>query len=195
MSVEKNIPQIAALRHRVEERFGRALDIHSDFLELVIEIEKSMREHISESTLERVWSYSTRGYNTVSLRTLNVLATYATGAGWQQFCEQLAEESNCESDIFCCKAIYSDELAIGDCLRIAWMPNRVCIIRYMGNNRFIAERCENSKMQPGDTFSCAAFYLGHELCVYDLHRAASECNDSCSYVIGIQNGLTTLEKL
>lgn len=195
MSIEKNIPQIAALRCRVEERFGRTLDTHSDFLELMGEIEKSMREHISESTLERVWGYSTRGYKTVSLRTLNVLATYATGIGWKQFCEQLAKESSCESDIFCCKAIYSDELVVGDRLRITWMPDRVCVIRYEGNNRFVAELCENSKMRPGDTFCCTAFYLGHELCVYDLRRATDESNDGCNYVIGKQNGLTGLEKL
>lgn len=195
MSIEKNIPQIAVLRSRVEEHFGRTLTVHSDFLELMTEIEKSMREHISESTLERVWGYSTRGYNTISLRTLNVLATYATGKEWKQFCEQLAKESNSESDIFCCKAIYSDELAIGDRLRIAWMPDRVCIIRYEGNNRFVAELCENSKMRQDDTFCCAAFYLGHELYVYDLHRSDGECNDGCCYVMGKQNGLTALEKL
>ena len=195
MSIDKNIPQIAVLRSRVEEQFGRALTVHSDFLELMMEIEKRMREHISESTLERVWGYSTRGYNTVSLRTLNVLAMYATGKEWKQFCEQLAKESNSESDIFCCEAIYSDELAVGERLRIAWMPDRVCIIRYEGNNRFVAELCENSKMRPGDTFCCAAFYLGHELYVYDLHRSNGECNEGCNYVMGKQNGLTTLEKL
>ena len=76
MGIENNIPQIAALRQRVEQRFGNPLDVHSDFLQLVAEIEKELREHISESTLERVWGYSTRGYNSVSLRTLNVLAKY-----------------------------------------------------------------------------------------------------------------------
>lgn len=195
MSIERNIPQIAALRCRVEERFGKELNTHSVFLELMTEIEKSMREHISESTLERVWGYSTRGYKTVSLRTLNVLATYATGKGWKQFCEQLEKENNCESDIFCSKAIYSDKLAIGDRLRIAWMPDRVCVIRYEGDNRFVAEQCENSKMQSGDTFCCAAFYLGHELCVHDLRRATNESDEGCNYVIGKHNGLTALEKL
>ena len=195
MSIDKNIPQIAALRCRVEEQFGRTLDTHSDFLELMGEIEKRMREHISESTLERVWGYSTRGYNTISLRTLNVLAIYATGKRWREFCELLEIESNFGSDIFVCKVIYSDELAIGDRLRIAWMPNRVCVVRYKGDNNFVAEECQNSKMQPGDTFCCAAFYLGHELCVYDLRRAGAECSNSCNYVMGKQNGLTGLEKL
>ena len=76
MNFESNIPQIAVLRKRVEERFGKPLTIHNDFVMLVEDIEKCLREHISETTLERVWNYSTRGNNSVSLRTLDVLAKY-----------------------------------------------------------------------------------------------------------------------
>lgn len=195
MGIENNIPQIAALRQRVEQRFGPPLDVHSDFLQLVAEIEKELREHISESTLERVWGYSTRGYNSVSLRTLNVLAKYATGVGWKQFCELIGKEAECESDKFNSNVIYADELTVGEKLRIAWMPDRMCIIRYMGENRFVAEECKNSKMQPGDSFRCAALYFGHELCVYDFRCAGNNEGDGCNYVMGTQNGLTTLEKL
>ncbi len=80
MSIRSDIPQIAALRQRVEERFEKRLAVHADFLALVAVIEMEQRQHISESTLERVWGYSTRGYKTVSLRTLDVLAKYATGS-------------------------------------------------------------------------------------------------------------------
>lgn len=69
MSIKSNIPQIALLRQCVEERFGKPLTVHADFVELVSQIEILLRQHISESTLERVWGYSTRGYDTVSLRT------------------------------------------------------------------------------------------------------------------------------
>ena len=37
----------------------------------------ALREHISPTTLERVWGYSTRHYDTVSRCTLDVLARYA----------------------------------------------------------------------------------------------------------------------
>lgn len=195
MSIEKNIPQIVALRSCVEKKFGKPLNVHSDFLNLVADIENTLREHISESTLERVWGYSTRGYNTVSLRTLNVLTTYATGNDWKSFCNSLNAKEECESDIFSSNAIYTDELAVGDRLRIAWMPNRVCIIRYEGDNRFIAEECENSKMQPGDTFRCAAIYLGHELCVHDFRQRGNIDGVGSNYVIGKRNGLTFLKKL
>ena len=182
MSINSNIPQIAELRSRVEDRFGKRLAVHSDFVSLVAVIEMELRQHISESTLERVWGYSTRGYDTVSLRTLDVLSRYANGCDWRSFCELLAQEGVCESEFFDDEIINSFELEIGDRLRIGWFPDRLCELSYLGENCFVAEMCENSKLQVGDTFSCSQFILGNS--------ARSQ-----AYVVGRKNGLTILKKL
>lgn len=188
MAVKSNIPQIAALRHRVEERFGKPLVAHSDFLALVAVIEMEQRQHISESTLERVWGYSTRGYDTVSLRTLDVLSTYGAGCLWTKFCEEL--EAECESELFNVERVVSADLAVGDRMRIGWLPDRVCDIRYLGDNRFIAEHCENSKMCKGDTFSCLQFSLGEEATLSDFRQVNT--SSSQTYIIGKKHGLTIL---
>ena len=60
MSVPVNIPEITALRSRVEEKYGEPLETHNGFILLVGAIEAEVREHVSESTLERMWGYSTR---------------------------------------------------------------------------------------------------------------------------------------
>ena len=193
MGINSNIPQIAELRVRVESRFGKRLTVHSDFVSLVADIEMEQRQHISESTLERVWGYSTRGYNTVSLRTLDVLTCYACGCDWRSFCEQLAQEGVCESELFNDEIIHTSDLEIGDRLRIGWFPDRVCEVSYLGKNSFVAEMCVNSKLQVGDTFLCLQFVLGKPLIMCDLRRG-----DSASaqvYVVGQKNGLTILRKL
>ena len=193
MVIKRNIPQISALRQHVERRFGKKLAVHADFQALTAAIEAALRLHISETTLERVWGYSTRGYDTVSLHTLNVLATYAEGCSWEDFCKLLQEGTNCESDFFNTEHIDSSELTEGDRLRIGWLPDRICEIHYLGENRFLAERCENSKLQAGDTFSCLQFTLGHPLTMTDL------CRDNAllgpTYIAGQKNGLTTLVKI
>lgn len=153
------------------------------------------RQHISESTLERVWGYSTRGYNTVSLRTLDVLSRYAEGCDWQEFCEKLASEGGCESELFDVEHISSSDLNIGDRLQIGWLPNRLCTVRYLGENRFVAEECHNSKMQKGDTFSCLQFSLGKEAILNDFTLSATTSVAPKSYVVGRKNGLTTLHLL
>lgn len=188
MAIKSNIPQIAALRHRVEERFGKPLMVHADFLALVAVIEMEQRQHISETTLERAWGYSTRGYDTVSLRTLDVLSQYGAGCLWTKFCEEL--EAECESGLFNVERVISTELTIGDRVRIGWLPNRVCEVRYLGDNRFVAEHCENSKMHEGATFSCLQFSLGREVLLCDFSQSSTSSPQS--YIIGQKHGLTIL---
>ena len=193
MAIRRDIPQIAELRRRVEARFGKTLAVHADFLALVAVIEMELRQHISESTLERVWGYSTRGYDSVSLRTLDVLTHYAEGCDWLTFCRRLEREVPCESKYFNDQAIVSSSLEVGDRLRFGWMPDRVCVARYLGDGHFVAEVCENSKMQTSDTFFCSQFVLGEPLTMSDLRRGDSE--ECQAYVVGRINGLTLLQKL
>lgn len=195
MAVKSNIPQISILRKRVEERFGKPLTVHADFLALVTVIETEQRQHISESTLERVWGYSTRGYNTISFHTLDVLSQYAEGCYWKDFCCKLHDEFGCESDFFSTEHISTKDLTIGSRLLIGWPPDRLCEVRYLGDNRFVAERCENSKMQVGDTFSCLQFTLGKESVLTDMHQFGTPKNLLKRYCIGSKNGLTTLRHL
>lgn len=196
MSIKSNIPQIAALRSRVEERFGKALAVHADFVALVTEIETTERVHVSESTLERLWGYSTRGYETVSLHTLDLLSGYACGFRWLEFCRQLHEKEGCESDMFNAECVHAADLSAGDRLQFGWLPDRLCIVRYLGDNRFVAEECCNSKMQPGDTFSCMQFTLGKELVMSDFRQCGSQPGSpSQNYAVGSKHGLTTLQRM
>lgn len=188
MAIKSNIPQIAALRKCIEERFGKPLLVHADFLSLVAVIEMEQRQHISESTLERVWGYSTRGYDTVSLRTLDVLSQYGAGCSWIKFCEGLS--ASCESTLFNIENITTAELSEGDRICIGWLPDRICHVRYLGHNRFVAEMCENAKMQRGDSFSCLQFTLGKEAVLSDFCQAGT--TQSQTYIIGQINGLTML---
>ena len=193
MNIQREIPQIIALRERVESRFGKKLSVHTDFLALVAVIEMEQRQHISESTLERVWGYSTRGYDTISLHTLDVLAQYAAGCYWDDFCRLLHTEDACESEFFDIELLSSSDLSVGDRLLIGWLPDRLCEVRYLGDNRFVAEHCENSKMREGDTFSCLHFALGKPLAINDLcHDNSPICT---TYVVGQKNGLTTLKRI
>ncbi len=85
MNFKTNLPEIATLRSRVKEKSGLALDTHFHFIQLVAKLEKELREHMSETTLERVWGYSTRGYDTVSRRTLDVLSRFVGAKNWDDF--------------------------------------------------------------------------------------------------------------
>ena len=190
MNIKTDIPQIDLLRKSVEHTIDFPLSTHGDFLRLSAGIEFTLREHMSESTLERLWGYSTRHYDTVSVRTLNVLARFAGYQNWEEFCTT-SEKIESESELFADQAICSSELNIGDRLRIGWPPDRVCIIRYLGDNNFIAEETFNSTMQPGDTFSCIQIQKGRPLHLDTFRKAGAP--EKFRYVVGINTGLTLVE--
>lgn len=193
MSIQANIPQIAALRREVETRLGYPLQTHVHFVALTECIEEALREHISPTTLERVWGYSTRHYDTVSHRTLDVLARYVAKGSWDDYCNRLREESGSESDFFTEGILAVSTLAVGSRLRLGWQPDRICEVRYMGNHRFIVERVENGSLRAGDTFSCLQLQLGKVMYMDCFEREGEPSSTNQRYAVGRDNGLTLLE--
>lgn len=193
MSIQANIPQIAALRREVGERFGGQLKTHVHFVALTDAIESVLREHISPTTLERVWGYSTRHYDTVSRRTLDVLARYAGQGSWDEFCTRLKDEAGSESDFFTEGIMAVSALKEGTRLRLGWQPDRVCEVRYMGNYRFVVESVANGSLRVGDTFSCMQFQLGRLMYMDCFQRDGETPAENQRYAVGRENGLTLLE--
>ena len=195
MSIQANIPQIAALRREVEGKFGYPLHTHADFVLLTESIEDALHEHISPTTLERVWGYSTRHYDKVSRRTLDVLARYIGADGWDDYVGRLRSTAGRESEEFTNDILNVSSLAVGTRLLIGWQPDRLCEIRYLGDYRFVVERVENSALRVGDSFSCLQFQLGKELYMDCFQRAGDPSEEKARYAVGQSHGLTTLHNL
>ena len=193
MSIHRKLPQISLLLRKVEEKMPRRPHTHDDFVVLREMIFNATKQMVSDSTLERVWGYSTRGddYENVSLRTLDVLSEFACGTDWMSFCEFVAREMPSESDRFDTECVDVAHLEVGDCLTIGWQPNRVCRVRYLGDNRFIAEEAINSKLKKGDTFSCLQFQLGSPLFMENVAGADGKMY-APRYGVGLRHGLSML---
>lgn len=194
MSIQANIPEIAALRREVESRFERPLHTHADFVSLTEAIEEALHEHLSPTTLERVWGYSTRHYDTVSRRTLDVLACYAERESWDSYCNYLKQTAGTESDFFTEGILDVSSLTVGTHLRLGWQPDRVCEVRYLGDYRFIVESVTNGSLRVGDTFSCLQFQRGKPLYMDYFEREGEPTGQSQRYAVGRENGLTMVER-
>lgn len=195
MGVNRESSKIALIRLKVEETFGKAPKVHNDFVELAEEIKNNLKRHISETTLERVWGYSGRGYDTVSLHTLDMLSLYAGKDSWAHFCHTLQDEGLKDSDLFEGDYISSCDLKPGERLQIGWLPDRLCTIEFKGNNQFVALECQNATMQSGDSFLCNEFII-NQPAVMDKFVSASDPSKSPKrYVAGIKHGLSILKKL
>ena len=192
-SIQANIPEITALRKEVENKYGTTLHTHAQFVSLTEAIEVALREHISPTTLERVWGYSTRHYDTVSRRTLDVLARYADKESWDNYCNYLKRTSSTESDLFTDGLLSVATLSVGTRLRLGWQPDRVCEVRYMGEYRFVVEQVRNGSLQVGDTFSCFQLQLGKVMYMDCFQRANENFQENQRYAVGRSIGLTLLE--
>ena len=191
MSVSVNIPEITALRSRVEEKYGEPLETHNGFILLVGAIEAEVREHVSESTLERMWGYSTREAAYISLRTLNVLSRYVGASSWKGFCEELKTSSQVESEEFSGDSIVTAALAAGKRLQLGWLPDRMITVEYLGMNRFVVIESLNSSLRPGDSFECLQIQVGRPLYLDRFRRTGAD--GEARYVAGERSGLTLVK--
>ena len=171
----------------MEGIFGGSLNTHNAFISLADAIDKALREHVSESTLERLWGYSTREVDAISVRTLDVLSRYCGFATWKSFSESLKGER--ESEEFSREGI-ADDLHPGQILQLGWLPNRLVSVRLEADGRYVVVESHNSSLRPGDSFVCKLFQLGRPLYM-DHFRRNGSTEESC-YVAGERSGLTTL---
>lgn len=175
-SFQTNSIAISQLKKAVEARFGHVPSGPADFGELSIAIFKTTGERISPDTLSRIWGYK-KGYSSVRQSTVRVLEQYA--------------KANEESDFIHTNAIHADECQKGDRVRIAWLPDRICVLSYLGNYRWRVEETVNGKLQVGNTFSCRTMAQDHPLIVDHLH---TEYANYEGYAIS-KNGLTLVAKI
>ena len=87
---------------------------------------------------------------------------------------------------------YTEDLQPGDRVHIAWLPDRTCILEYLGDYRWRIAEVHHSKLHTGDTFSCRVIAQNQPLVVDHLHSGGQIYD---GYVIGGKTGLTIVERL
>ena len=188
--MEIDRPEIYELRLRIEASIKRKIETPADFDFLRGIIWERTHEQISTSTLKRLWGY-VDGVDNARNSTLNVLSKALGYENWDAFILKLKSENMDNSDLVMSESVSSGDLKIGDMLMIAWQPNRVCRLKYLGDNQFEVMESQNSKLKVGDTFRCGLFILGEPVYINDL-RQNNGTGEPKLFVIGNKSGLTKL---
>ena len=189
--MEIDRPEIYELRLRIEASIKRKIETPADFDFLRGIIWERTHEQISTSTLKRLWGY-VDGVDNARNSTLNVLSKALGYENWDAFILKLKSENVDNSDLVMSESMSSSDLKIGDRLMIAWQPNRVCVLKYLGDNQFEVIESQNSKLKVGDTFRCGLFILGEPVYINDL-RQNNGTGEPKLFVIGNKSGLTKLK--
>jgi len=181
--------EIKELIKMVETKLGRPLAAPVDFSLLSLEIEKTLNETISISTIKRLVGYVNDEHRP-SVTTLNLLSRFVGFKNWQTLQLHLDDTTSgsLSEDI-----IQSSSLVAGDELEMEWLPDRYCHVRFVGNNRFEVIDVKGSKhLQVGDTFETLVLCLGQPV-MGTNHMHGDEQRPI--YIIGRRHGLSALRKI
>ena len=182
-------PEVIALRNDIEQCVGRSLQSPSDFEYLIGHIWEKQRQVISLSTIKRLWGYI-RNNGRPRLSTLNTLSQFIGYADWNSYLATLEQRAENESALFKGEGIRSANLTTGDLVEVSWLPNRVCVFRYLGDNHFVVESSKNAKLQAGDCFDAIAFIIGKPMYLDNLKRQDGTIT---TYVAGKKHGITSVQ--
>ena len=181
--VHPQTEKIADLRQAVEQRLGRSVNTPTEFKRLSEDIKRLTDVVISQSTLMRIWGYvnsSAKPSDTI----LNALAVYAGYTDFMSFATHDDQEAS--SDVLGSRISVCDDLSVRDRVQLTWQPGRISLVRYLGDEQFVVEQSQATRLQPGDTFSCALIIEGEPLYLDQLVHSG---NAPKAYVCGKRGGI------
>ena len=141
---------------------------------------------VSSTTLKRLWGYLA---DDVEPRpaTLGILARFLGYRDWEDYCVRSVMLPETQSSpVMSRRLSVMTELRAGDCVRLSWLPDRVCEAEYLGGLRFRIVSSENTRLRAGDTFSCSMIIEGEPLYIDNLRQNGAA---PLAYVCGKRSGI------
>lgn len=179
-------PEILALMTAVEERFERKPATSTQFIMLSYAIESVTGEHISASTLKRLWGY-VNSAPAPRVSTLDILSQYVGFRSFRMFCENLRAGKEEASAFFKTAFVSAEELEKGALVELGWTPDRLIRVEHLGGGSFRVVATQNSKLRIGDEFEAVSFMSGYPLCLSGVLRDGKLTSP---FIGGKKGGLT-----
>lgn len=182
------MPLSKELIKKVEARLGRPLKYSADCELLAQSIEDMTGERLGVTTIKRLFGFA--GEQTEPRgTTMDIIAQYLGYADMKDMASKLGNQS----DISMFTPV--DELAIerldeGTQVQITYDPDRVIVLTYMGDWRFIVNESINGKARKGDKLHITQLAKGFDLLVLDVVRDGVSLGP---YHSAKNGGLTSIE--
>ena len=170
----------------IETALGRQMQTPRDFNYLRDRIYARTHIMVSPTTLKRIWGYLT---DDVEAResTLGILAQFLGYRDLEEYRNRsMQPDKQQSSPVMSRRMNVAEQLHAGDCLCIAWQPDRQCEVEYLGNQTFIVRKSANTRLQPNDTFQCGLIIDGEPLYLDNLCQGKYP---PIAYVCGKKSGI------
>ncbi len=173
----------------LKRKSGSDLRLPSDSELLSLDIQGKTGVRIGATTLKRLLGFA-QDERTPHASTLDAIARYLGYAHWEELAkieDQGNSDFNSSDD-----EVRSADLQVGKVVEIAYLPDRVVTLRYLGNNRYKVEQSQNSKLQADDEVEILNFVLHHPLLVVQVWRNGESLGQ---FTAGRVSGLSSIKVL
>jgi hypothetical protein len=151
----------------LKQKSGKDFRLTSDCEYLALDIESVTGEHIGVNTLKRLLGFidDEREPRT---STLDVIARYLGFENWD-ILKTFDDRSNSSFESSS-EEIRVNDLSVGQCIQISYLPDRQIELAYLGANRFRVKESANSKLLAGDEMTITHIVQGYPLLVSEVVR-------------------------
>ena len=175
----------------MEQRLGKPLKSSHDFEALRAFMLAQTNEHLSTSTLRRIWTY-TEGNTVPRESSLDLLSRCIGYRNWIDFETNHPINSDIESSaVTFAEHLSTKDIEPNEIIGLSWLPNRHILIQYCGEDLFKVVKSENSKLQEGNTFYCSLFILHEPLLISKLQQGIRTID---LFQLGKRGGLTEIKR-
>ncbi len=176
------------LKQKIEDRMGRKLCVHGDFVELSEMIFQRDKTHISPTTLKRLWGYLKQESPAPQIRTLNVLSVFVGYRSYDDFCCYQENQNDYSSEFVRRQSLHCFLMQPGMQIRVKWYPNRSIVLKHEGDgDLFTVISSLHSKLEPGMTLHCEMFTKKEPL--YLKNVKGPFITEPCDYICGKIEGI------
>lgn len=176
---------------RLKDKVGLEMAKSSDFDALSQSITDSTSENLSVNTLKRLFGFKTDKV-VPRLSTMDIIAQYLGYSDYESLIKELGDDADISlfTPIDCLEV---QELEKGTQIRVAYNPNRVFFLTYLGDYHFIVNDVEGSKnIRKGDLLTITQLAVGHRFVVSHVVR---DGQDLGTYESAKFKGLKSIETM
>ena len=181
-------PEIVELLTLVREKYSKPLRTTTDFEEFSLYLAKHASTDVSPSTLKRLWGY-VNDHHQPRLHTLDKLSGYIGYIDFDDFCRWLRTSNRYNSSFLSTVHVDAATLSVGACVQIGWAPDRLLLLKCLGDSLFRVEEAHASKLQVGDVFSAPFIFKDFPLYLPWVDRDGQRLSP---FVAGRNGGLTVV---
>ena len=174
----------------IEAKFSSPLQYPQQCEALAMAIKDATGQTLGTTTLKRMMGF-VNGPASPRLSSLDIIAQYLGYPDYDLLAKDIGQDADI-SDFREVESLDSANLEPGEQIQLTYQPNRLLVLTYIGDNKYVVNESRGSKLLKGDKLMIAGFYVGFTLLISDVERSGRHFG---SYQAAKQGGLTSVEIL